>query len=212
MRLLASVVAVLVAASCASLPVPGNPKPCATCSSSPGVEDHSRHPKLGEVDEATCYVGDPDCVTKAGTSSALGLAGVTDWIPAVRTSPQTNPSIATIENLSPIAASDGFCVGATTSAVDAWASAPARITAQNGNIRWIMVCHADDTNASVDVCSSLNTSSGMTCAVDTGTRGWLTAVGSCISYDVARDSVGAAPAVFLRSASGTVKTCIDVGY
>lgn len=218
MRLLPFVVVVAAfVAACSSLPIPGNPKPCASCSSEQGIEDHSRHPKLGDVDAdaGDCYLGGPDCVVKAGPPTAelasVGAA-VADLVATVRTSPQTNPSIATLETLSPIAATDGFCVSATTSAVDAWASAPARITAQNGSIRFIRVCHADDTNATVDVCARLNGSSGFTCANDTGTTGKMTVVDDCVSWVLARDSLSAAPQVFVRAASGTVTTCVDVGY
>lgn len=132
---------------------------------------------------------------------------------ATRTSPQTNPSITTTETFSAVAATDGFCVQATNVVANAWASAPARVTANNGLIRFLTVCHADDTDTDIDVCVRASAAStGLTCARDSGTAGLMTQNGRCVNIVLARDSAFAAPALWVLAASGAVDVCIDVGY
>jgi len=129
-----------------------------------------------------------------------------------------NPSIVTTETLGAISRTDGWCVGATVAAADAWASAPARITAAiKGSARFVTVVHADDTDATIDVCAKLGpagSSDGLTCANDTGTSGKMSNAGESIAWvlDRALFASSAPPPIWVRSAAGTVDVCIDIGW
>lgn len=132
---------------------------------------------------------------------------------ATRPTPPRDPALATADALGGVAFQDGWCVNVTDVATDAWTGEPARITAAiQGLVRTVQVCHADETDAAVDVCASLGTSSGMTCTKDSGTRGLMSNVGECQHYQIARDNLGAPPpSLFLQAFTGaTVTTCIDI--
>ena len=111
-------------------------------------------------------------------------------------------------------------VTATTTAADAWATAPARVTAERLNVRFLKVRYSDAA-ATADLCARLGpaASTGFTCAQDTGTTGVMSAKGEFLQWALARDVVAARPTaaftsqpVWVRAASGTVVACIDVGF
>lgn len=134
---------------------------------------------------------------------------------AAVTAPPKDPSTATTETLGAIANTDGWCIGATTTAADLIAAAPARITpAIKAKIRFVAISHSDETDSTIDVCARYSTlSTGLTCALDTGTAGWMGGVGQSIRLVIARDDQGASIGpIWVVAASGTVSTCIDVGW
>lgn len=137
----------------------------------------------------------------------LGAAGLAF---AGRHSPPTNAAIATQETLGAIVETDGWCVDVST-VVDLWASVPARIDAtERGKIRFVSVTNAETTGR---VCVALGSNAGLTCADDSGTRGRLHSEGQSVTFAIARDDAGTAPpALYAIASSGTVTTCVDVGW
>ena len=137
----------------------------------------------------------------------LGVGGIAL---ANRHAPPTNAAIATQETLGAIVETDGWCTSVST-IVDLWASAPARITAdERGRIRFVSVTNASTSNR---VCVALGSSSGLTCADDSGTRGRLHTEGASVTYTIARDDAGAAPPpLYAVASSGSVTACVDVGW
>lgn len=141
---------------------------------------------------------------------ALGLAGV---VLAAGESPAPNASTATTEALSPILRTDGWCLATSTTAADAWSSAPGRITATiRKQVRVIELLNTDTTIALCGKLGPTSSSDGLTCARDTGTAGYLPA-GQSLRLALARDMTdGTVPPIWLRSASGTPVACVSIAW
>lgn len=133
-------------------------------------------------------------------------------------SPAEHPATATVETLSPIARTDGWCFATSTTAANAWSSAPARVTAViQSQVRAVEVLHGDDANPAIDICAKLGpvgSSDGLTCATDSGTTGKLSNVGESVRWTVARDLEGAGVVtpIWVRAASGTPSACVSIGW
>ena len=144
---------------------------------------------------------------------ACALALAAGVVLAAGESPATYASTATTEALSPILRTDGWCFATSTTAADAWSSAPGRVTAGiKQKVRVIEVLNTD----SIDVCAKLGptgSSDGLTCALDSGTAGLLPDAGSSLRFALARDfSDGTVPPVWLRAASGTPTACLSIAW
>lgn len=141
---------------------------------------------------------------------ALGLGGV---VLAAGESPAPNASTATTEALSPILRTDGWCFATSTTAANAWASVPGRITpAIRQKVRTIEVQNGD---ASIAVCAKLgptSSSDGLTCALDSGTAGYMRG-GEALRFALARDMTdGTVPPIWLLAASGTPTACVNIAW
>lgn len=129
---------------------------------------------------------------------------------AARQSP-TVPTNATSEALSPVAAHDGFCTPVPDTATSLLPLAPGRFTAViSGKVRYVQAC-----NFSADrVCVAMADGTGLTCALDSGTRGAIKE-DQCLSFPVARDldTLGPLPAFYGMAQAGTTATvCLDFFY
>lgn len=133
-------------------------------------------------------------------------------------SPAEHPATATVETLSPIARTDGWCFATSTTAADAWNSAPARVTTViKSLVRAVEVIHSDDTNATIDICAKFGptgSSDGLTCATDSGTAGKMSNVGESVRWTIARDLEGAGivTPIWVRAASGTPSVCVGIAW
>lgn len=134
-------------------------------------------------------------------------------------SPAAHPTTATVEALSPIARTDGWCFAASTTAVDAMAQAPARVTtAIKRKVRAVEVLHADEdeSDSGIDVCAKLGpvgSSDGLTCALDSGTAGLIQSAGQGLAFPIARDLVGGVVMpVWVLAASGTPTVCVGISW
>lgn len=142
----------------------------------------------------------------------VGLAGLAY---AARTTPTTDPAVATITTLGGVQESDGWCVDVAVGApVDLMASIPARITpTERGRIRHLMVTHADDTDSTADVCVRMADSTGLDCSTVAGMAGRLSNAGESLGFVVPIDSALAQPpALYADSNGATVTTCVDVAW
>ena len=144
---------------------------------------------------------------------ALVVAVAAAAVLAAGESPATYASTATTEALSPVLRTDGWCVATSTTAANAWTSAPTRITASiHAKVRVIEVLNTD----SIDVCAKLGpttSADGLTCALDSGTAGLLPDAGSSLRFALARDfSDGTVPPLWLRAASGTPTACLSIAW
>lgn len=75
---------------------------------------------------------------------------------ATKQAPPTSPSTATIETLGAVKRTDGWCTSVGTTVVDAWATAPARVTADvKLAARFITIRYSDRTSTG-DVCVRLD--------------------------------------------------------
>lgn len=142
----------------------------------------------------------------------VGLAGLAY---AARTTPTTDPAVATITTLGGVQESDGWCVDVAVGApVDLMASIPARISAtERGKIRHLVVSHADDTDSTADVCVRMADSTGLDCSTVAGMAGRLSNAGESLGFVVPIDSALAQPpALYADSNGATVTTCVDVAW
>lgn len=150
--------------------------------------------------------------------------------------PPSSPTVATVEHMSPIVATDGFCVDAgSPGGANLFASAPAHITSKAGKARFIEVCHEDSaapTTVAGSACVSFGSTSqgglGSTLVCDPESAGVNSAntVGllkyhECRKvtfrrggYTPATDgsSRGVVPEVWAASQTAGVRLCVTLGY